>query len=76
MLSLELHMAQGLQCLGADWPSDYVKWGLQEVTRVTPVVFFFGIGNDLHFSFSVFFQDKINSLSLTSQIYCRVTQFP
>lgn len=26
MLSLELHMAQGLQCLGADWPSDYVKW--------------------------------------------------
>lgn len=41
MLSLELHMAQGLQCLGADWPSDYVKWGLQEVTRVTPVVFFF-----------------------------------
>lgn len=41
MLSLELHMAQGLQRLGADWPSDYVKWGLQEVTRVTPVGFFF-----------------------------------
>lgn len=57
MLSLELHMAQGLQCLGADWPSDYVKQGLQEVTQVA---LFFWHRKQFTFLFSFFFSPRQN----------------
>ena len=50
MLSLESHMAQGLQCLGRNWPSDDVKQGTQEVKRVA-LGGLFAIGNNLHFFF-------------------------